>query len=171
MNRKGFLDLITLIVIAFGSVIMFGVFIFAFGEIRDALMTAPSTAAVNISNAAAQTFGRVDLTGLRTVSFIIIFGMIMTIFITNYFIKAHPVFFIPYTFAVILAVIISAYISNAYETILRDPLMLSILVDFKGTNYILLHLPIWITVIGLIGGLLLFANILKDREGGGNSIF
>jgi hypothetical protein len=167
VNKKGFADLITFAVIGLGMVIMFAVFIYLFGAIKTALYAAPSTATVNITRATDMSFGMIDVTGLRSLAIIIMFSMMMTVFITNYFIRAHPIFFIPYIFAVILAVILAAYISNSYQTILQDPFMQNLLVDFTGMNYILMYLPIWTTVIGIIGGILLFANIMRDRNDAG----
>jgi hypothetical protein len=167
MNRKGFMDLITFAIIGLGMVIIFAIFIYVFGAIKTALYAVPSTATVNITQATNMSFGKIDVTGLRNLAVVIMFSMVLTIFITNFFIKAHPIFFVPYIFAVILAVILSAYISNAYQGILADPFMQSLLVDFKGMNYILMYLPIWTTIIGIIGGILLFANIMRDREDAG----
>ena len=43
----------------------------------------------------------------------------------------------------------------------------STLSDFKGASWILLNLPLWVTVVGIFGAIFLFSGILRDSGLGG----
>ena len=68
------------------------------------------------------------------------------------------------------AVIIGAGISNAYEQVILDPTLASTFVGFVGANFIMLNLPTWIAVIGIIGGIIMFVRMgSKENEMYGRS--
>lgn len=100
-------------------------------------------------------------------SILIIVGMIISIFIGSYMVTTKPVFFIPYLFIVIVAIIISAGISNAYMEVIGTPELASVFNGFVGANFILAYFPLWITIIGLGGGLIMFTQMGKRQEIGG----
>ena len=79
-------------------------------------------------------------------------------------VTTRPIFFVPYIFIVIIAVIISAGISNAYQEVVATPELASTFAGFIGSNFIMFYLPIWITVIGFIGGIIMFVR-MKSQEG------
>jgi len=94
----------------------------------------------------------------------------ISILVTNFLVKTHPAFFIVYIFVVIAAIIASVYISNQYETLMTDNVIGTTLSEFTGSSFIMLSLPIWTSVIGIFGGIFLFAGILRDREAGGSLV-
>jgi hypothetical protein len=98
--------------------------------------------------------------------------MVISIFIGSYLVTTKPIFFIPYIFIVIIAVIVSVGISNAYEMVINDPTMAETFAGFVGANFIMLKLPIWIAVIGIVGGIIMFVRMgskENDLYGGGGS--
>lgn len=172
MNKKGSaIDAVIWIIIAFIVVMFFGVWVYMHGTLTNVLTTIPSTDPnVNISQAAVDTFGQVDAslgTSLRFMSYAILFALMLSIFIANYLTKANPIFFVVYVFTTIAAVIASVFISNAYETLLTNSLIGATLLTFKVSNFIMLNLPVWATVIGLVGAVFLFINVTRDTEGAG----
>ena len=68
-----------------------------------------------------------------------------------------------YLFIVIIAVIISAPLSNSYEAVYKNPLMAESFSGFFGQNWIFLHLPVWIAVIGIFAGILMFINVARNQ--------
>ena len=40
--------------------------------------------------------------------------------------------------------------------------------EFTGASFIMLYLPIWTAVIGIMGAIFLFAGILRDADLGGS---
>lgn len=98
---------------------------------------------------------------LKWISVMIIFGLMLSILLTSFLVKTNPVFFVPYILILIIAVIVSVPIANAYETIYNNPTLASTFTGFFGVSWIFLHLPIWISVIGILAGILMFANVMK----------
>ena len=169
MNRRGgFLDLIILMVIALVAVLFFAGWIYANNLLTTELLNADS-ANVNITEATESTFVKINdsLALLRWVAAAIIFGSIIAIMVSNFLVKAHPLFFVPYILFMIISIIFSAYISNAYEDLLTTGILASTLQTFSFANFFFLNLPVWITIIGFMGGILLFVGVTADRDLGG----
>lgn len=124
---------------------------------------------LNLTTTSDATFGKlnVGMGVLDIVGFCLIFGMIITIIISNFLVKAHPVFFIGYVLVGILAVIMSIMLSNAYSTMLGDATLGVELNKAKIGTFIMLNLPIWVTVVTFLGAILLFAGIMRDEGAGG----
>ncbi len=174
MNKKGAItDLILWLIISFVVVIFLGVWTFGFNILSTELGNAQSGSdLVNISEAAAATFGQVNsaMPGLRIVAFVIIFALAISIFISNALIKANPVFFIVYVLITVVSVIFAAILSNAYEELLMNDVFGATLLEFTASNHILLNFPLYTTIIGLFGAVFLFAGVLRDSEGGGGVV-
>lgn len=174
MNKKGsVIDIIILIAVFTVAVLFFAGF--KYGMDKVAVNLGGSTAQIlgyNISEASEQTFGVFNqaLDGLKWVALAIFFGMTLGIFISNFLVKAHPVFFVVYFLIVVVSIIFSAYVSNSYETLLIGGPLSSILMDYGPVTHIMLNLPIYITVIGIAGAIFLFIGVTVDRESGGSII-
>lgn len=174
MNKKGsVIDMIVFVIITFVIVMFLGIWLYGFDLITTSLISidAPiGNGSVTVGSAAEDTFGQVN-TGkqrvLPIVGFALIFGMMLTIFISNFLVKVHPVFFFVYLGILVLAIVLSVFVSNAYETFLTGEVFSSTLQGMSAMTFILLNLPLWTTVIGFIGMAILFAGILRDRELGG----
>ncbi len=179
MNKKGQLtasygDVFVFIIMSFVVVVFFGILYFGFGQVETVLQNVQIDFAgdsfANFSEVVDATYGEVyDAYGLlRIITYVIIFSMVLTILISNYLVRINPVFFIIYILVCIIAIIVSAYVSNTYEGLLLDPTFGSTLMSFEGSSYIMLYLPAWATVISLVGGLIMFMGIIRTRnqEGG-----
>ncbi len=171
INKRGSaVDIFILIIIAFITVLFFAGWMFAHQTLTDefASITTP-IGNTNVSAVSGDTLGQVN-TGiqfLRVISFIIIFGLALSILISNFLIRANPVFFVVYFFVGIIAVVFSAFVSNAYEALLTGNVLSSTLAGFTGTNFFMLNLPIIAGVIALFGAIFLFINVPKDSALGG----
>lgn len=170
MNKKGgFTDLFIFIIMAFILVVICGVFIYL-GNVTEAklheTMDPMSTAKINHTEIIDSTFGDVPdaLSTLYWNSILIIVGMIISIFIGSYLVTTKPVFFIPYFFVMLIAIITSVGISNAYEQIATDPTLGSTFAQFIGSNFIIANLPIWVTIIGFIGAIIMFARMGSKED-------
>ena len=174
MNNKGSIgDLILLIAFGFMAIMILGGLYYgfhtAFGEINK--MDFKVSSGTNFSDITSLTIKRVDTASrdLNLIAVVIIFGMIFSIFVSNALTKAHPAFFIVYIFLTLIGIIASVYVSNAYETLLTSGNVLSsALQNFGAMHYILMHLPIWVTIISFMGGIFLFIGVIVDREQGGS---
>jgi hypothetical protein len=99
--------------------------------------------------------------------------MVLSIFMGSYLVTTKPIFFIPYIFIVIIAVIVAVGLSNAYEQVIQDPTLASTFAGFVGANFIMAQLPIWITIIGFVGGIIMFVRMGSREQQiyGGNGIY
>lgn len=175
MNKKGgFTDLFLFIIFTVIIVFISGIFIYIGSVTKTELHKALDNSTVlngtdNISGTIDDTFGKVPdaYQSLYWISVFLIFGMILSIFIGSYMVTTKPVFFIPYIFVVIIAVIFAVGISNAYESTLENmPTNLStVFADFVGANFILLNLPVVVVVIGFVGAIIMFSRMgVKESE-------
>lgn len=177
-NKKGNLmgmtaimvGLILFIVLSVVIVFISALWVNFFGDVTDTLVGIPATSNIsNISKYADITFGNLNIAfqQLRWISVVIIFGMLMGILISNFLIKIHPAFFIFYIFIIIMMVFVSIFISNSFETIYTGGGVLGdSLQQFKAGSWIILYLPMWITIISVVGGILLFVNMKRDDSQG-----
>ena len=156
-------------------VVVSGIFIFVGITVKDELhenMDNLSHDSVNYTEIIDSTMGKVD-EGYKVLywgALLIIIGMIISIFVGAYFVPSHPIMFIPYIFIVIISIIIAVAISNSYFTMLDvSPELAEVFNGFLGANYILWYLPMWVTVIGFIGGIIMFIRY-KSMEGSLNYV-
>lgn len=175
-NKRGsIIDIFLWMAISFVAILFFAVWIYGFhkitttlGGMSDPIMDNPNNSIGNIS---ADVFGKIDpvqTQSLHLLSFVLIFFTLLSIPITNFVQKSHPVFFIVYILIIIAAFIMSVYISNQYETLMSNEVLGETISEFTGANFIMLNLPIWTAVTGILGSIFLFAGILRDAEAGGS---
>ncbi len=54
--------------------------------------------------------------------------------------------------------------SNAYETIMNNEVLAGTFAEFTGANWIMLNLPVWITIIGFVGGIIMYSQMGRREE-------
>lgn len=176
-DTRGQLDsnifgLFRFMIVAFIAVLFFGGLIYVMGLLNTSFIqvgvanegNAGQPGYVNLSLAAAQTFGQVNssIQALRLVALTLIFSEIILIFVFNSFKRVHPALFIPWILIVFLAVMFAAPISNAYATIVSAGTYGGLLESFTASNYILLNLPTIVLLVGVLGGIFMFVNIVRS---------
>lgn len=170
----GGLDLFIFMIMAIIFLVMFGMFIFmgqkVTTKLHEEMPTSVGGGNANVTEVINQTMGKTSASfnALYWVSIFLIFGMAVGIFIGSYLVTTKPVFMIPYIFMVIIAIIVAVGISNGYETMLSnvqnaDADLDAVYDNFTGGNWILLHLPIIIAIIGMGGAIIMFAR-MGSRE-------
>lgn len=172
-SKKGdFIGLFVLIVLAF-IIIMVSVLMFYIqGQTEDKLQQTlgkidPAVfGGINASETITDTFGDVGIgySQLKWITIMLIFGMIIGIFIGSYMVTTRPVMFIPYIFLMIIAVIVSVGISNSYETLISNATLGSSFAEFGGANHFMLYLPVYVTIIGFVGGIIMFVRWVRRDE-------
>lgn len=168
-KKGGFSDLFIFMVLSFAIIFICGVFIFLGGKAYSSVQEKLGNMTIGNANTTIvidQTIGKVNQAyqSLYWISIFLIVGMILSIFIGSYLVTTKPIFFIPYIFILIIAVVVSVGISNAYEKVISNPTMASTFAGFTGANFIMLQLPIWISVIGIVGGIIMFVR-MGSKEG------
>jgi len=117
----------------------------------------------NMSLASEMTFGSVyrSIQSLRLVAGMWILGFAACIIITNVMVKAHPLFFFAYVLVTILAVILAVPISNTYQELMVSGIFGGELANFTISNFILAYLPLVTIIVGILGGVFLFINMVR----------
>ena len=103
---------------------------------------------------------------LRMVSIVYILALGVAIVIVGFLERKHPFLFIVYILFTLLAVIFAPTISNAYESLLQEGVFSGELATFTTSNFILLNLPVLVLVIGALGGIGLFVNLIRSGNEG-----
>jgi len=173
-KRGGFTDLFIFMIFAIVIVFVSVLWIYMGNQANDKLqetigqMDLHDTQGNNASVVVENTMGGGGFNGsiqaLHWITIFLIAGMILSIFIGSYLVTTKPIFFIPYLFIVIIAIVVSVPMANTYETLMEDATLSSTFAGFTGANWIMLNLPIWITIIGIAGGIIMFSRMGKKEE-------
>lgn len=164
-------NIFTFMIVGFIAVVLFGGLIYVSGILNTTFHGIGLTNEVNsgvpgytnLTLAADQTFGAMDssIQGLRLVALTMIFALIIGTIVTNSLVRIHPAFFFPYMLIVILAVMFAAPLSNSYESLLQQGIYGGLLDSFTGSGWVLLNLPLVTGIVGVLGGIFLFINIIR----------
>lgn len=171
-KRGGFSDLFIFMIFAFVIVIICVVWVYMGAIIEERMhetigeMDLQDTNGNNASVVISNTIGATNSAfgALPWITTFLIGGMALSIFIGSYLVTTKPIFFIPYLFIVIIAIVVSVPMSNAYETIMNDPTLSGTFTSFTGASWIMLNLPVWITIIGITGAIIMFSQMGKRRD-------
>lgn len=166
-NKRG--DMTGLFVFAIMSfiVILFSaVFIYMGNITEDQLKGTLGGDDPEINETIENTFGDVNdaYAALYWIALFLIFGQIIGIFIGSYMVTTRPVFFVPWIFLIIISIIVGVGISNGYEMIMNTPTLADTFAGFVGANEIMLNLPLILTIVGFMGGIIMFSQIGKGRQ-------
>jgi hypothetical protein len=164
-NASGW-DYIILSIFAFMMVIIFIFWSFGFHLATQQLVNLPSLSlnnqTINVSNAFAQTFGKVDSAylNLRWLGVLMIFVSFIGIFISNAFVRDVPIAFLIYVCYIVINVFLGVQISNAYQMAVNDPNISAYASQWIGYNWVMFNLPIILTVVGFFGSTVIFINLI-----------
>lgn len=167
MNKKG--NLLSILIWSVSTIVVvlfLGAWVFMFNSITDSLLAIPAVGGVDIADAATKTFVPVNsaMSGLRVLSFVLLFSLGFGIIIESYLIRRHPIVWVLHWFITLMAIVSSLYIANEYEKLLESGILSSTLQQFTASSNLILLLPLWTAVLGTIGGIILFVNINRDPE-------
>lgn len=168
------------IFMVFTVVILFisGIFIFigheATAQLHESLDSMKFGGA-NTTQVIDDTIGKASQSydALYWISIFLMVGMILSIWIGSYLVTTKPIFFIPYLLIVIIAVIVAVGLSNAYEEVILNPTLASSFAGFIGANFIMSKLPLWIAIIGITGGIIMFVRMGSKENNmyGGGTLY
>jgi hypothetical protein len=119
-----------------------------------------SQKAVDVFNATKNITSRYDY-----IFFAFFMGMIFFTLIIGWFVGGNPLFMFIYMLLTVIGIVISAVLSNAWEIFSTKATFAVILTTFPITNHILLNLPIYITIIGVINIIVMFAKPMVSEMG------
>lgn len=171
-QKKGsYADVFIFLVMSFVIVLFFGFMYYGFSKINVVLnnvdlIMGDGTGYNNFTNIVDDTWGQVydSYENLKTLSYMFIFGMIITVLLGSWLVKAHPIFFILYIIVSIGGVIVGAYLSNLYQELLLNGDFGETLVSFKGASYLMLYLPYLSAIISIFGAIIMFIGLNKNKS-------
>jgi len=171
-KKGGMTDLFIFMIIGFVLVVILGVMMYIGNETAKQLHESMDDMDIgdgrgnNASAVIDQTIGVTNgsFKAFYWISVMLLFGMIIAIWISAYMVTTKPIFFIPYIFLVIIAVIVSVAMSNAYGMIIVDDTLSSTFAGFTGANWFMNNLPMVITIVGFIGGIIMFSRMGSREE-------
>ncbi len=167
MNKKGNMLAVLMWSVSTIVVVLFlAAWLFMFDSVTQALLDVPAVEGIDIADAATKTFVPINaaLGGLRVLSFVLLFSLAFGIIIESYLIRRHPVVWVVHWLITLMAIVGSLYIANEYEKLLESGILSATLQTFTASSNLILFLPLWVAVIGTIGGIILFININRDPE-------
>lgn len=178
-NRKGgFLSMIQMIsliavicIVAFIVVVISGIWSFGFGQITDAIKSVPSEDNItNISYYGGEVvFGNINagFSQLEWFSYMIIFGMFLGFIIGAFVVREHPGYLVIYVLASLVLVVFAIFISRAYNALYdSDSVIGTQLQSYTGASWMMLYLPVWVTVTAIVGAIVMFVIWNRDPDGG-----
>lgn len=168
----GLSDIFIFMVVGFAICIVAVLFLFIGARVEDKLMDqAPMIQNVlgtggNATEIISNSIGQVNASyqTFKWITVMLLVGMLISILMTGYLTTIKPVFFIPYIFIMIIAVIVAVPLSNTYETLSQEPTLTASFSGFFGQAYIFNHLPIWVVVIMSVSGMIMFVNMIRTRD-------
>ena len=150
-------DVVLIGVLLFVFSISFFILHFVTSTMTDSL-TAVST--INESESAIDIFeGTQSMTERYDYLILSIFiGFILSLIITGWFIGGHPLFMFIYFIFIVISVILSTILSNVWESVSTEAIFGTTVASFVITNNIMGNLPIYMSIIGFIGMIVMFAK-------------
>lgn len=179
-NRGSFISLFVMIVVVFVVVMFSVVMIYVVNTTQDKLhetfenIDPDLFGDQNATEVIDDTIGSVSTSysHLTWITVMLIFGMVLSILYGSYKVRTQPIYFIPYFLLVGIAIIVSAGIANSYETIIQNAILAGTFASFTGANHFMLYLPVYIGIIGLVGGIILFISwITRPEDQGGYAYY
>lgn len=159
-NKKGQFELITMAIVLLVLVIAGGIIWFTFYSIDVELDADPDFAPYTGPLDDALSSFKILNWGVALIYVV----MIISFFISSYFIDSNPIWFFIHLFVVIISVIITATIANVfYDLTLEADIGVFILANLSIPTKFLFALPVTTVIVGFISMVLLGA---KDNSQG-----
>jgi len=168
MNKNGsILDGIMWIIIGMITLLVFGGLIYIHNSVYDGLHGVGMVGEVNITNITETVMKPTHdslIGGMDGIGFLILAGGAFSILISNFLVRKHPAWLIAYILITIIAVILSAYVSNEYMALLNNEALGVTLSQLTMSNFVMQWLPYWSAIIGIFGAIFLFIGSMRDNE-------
>jgi len=124
---------------------------------------------INESNATMESLKGVGVVSARLdyVIFGLFLALVLALIISGYFIGGMPIFMFIYFIIVVITVVISTVIANVWETVTTTSVLGASLGAFPITDHLVSYLPLYMSIVGFVGLIAMFAKPLS--QGGGYS--
>lgn len=144
--------LITIFILAIGLFVL----IYIIPSITGGLRTAGLNNSVEGSAAIDSTE---SLTDVINNGFLFLFaGLIISIFITSFFARTHPIFLFLYIIFLAITILLSLYLGNAYASFESNPLFATALTHASYLHIVMTHIMEITLATGAISLIILFSK-------------
>lgn len=150
------------------DIMMIAVLLFALGigffilnfVVNTAVTNITAVPAVNESQAVVTAFDSaiVVVNKLDYLGFALFIGLTLGLIITGWFVGGNPIFMFMYFIIVTIVTVLSTILANTWEDVSQASIFGNTVAQFPLMNHILLYLPYYIAVIGIIGLVVMFAK-------------
>lgn len=100
---------------------------------------------------------------LPYLTYFMVFGFIIALGFTAYMSSKNPIFFVVHLLFTFIMTYFAIILSNTYNTLLHDPFINSIMIDFAIYNKLMLYLPQILFFVALIFGVIAFVSVMKPQ--------
>ncbi len=166
-RRGNYADVFIFIIMSFVVVLFFGIMYYGFSLFDTALSTIQfDIGDTNFTTIVDQTWGEVydAYDQLKTIAYVLIFGMILTMFINAWAIRRPPIFLVIWIITSLVSIIVGVYISNTYQLLLNNQDFGSTLQSFSGASYLVLYMPYLAGIFSLLNGLISLIGINRSKR-------
>jgi len=166
-KRGNYTGVFKFIIMAFVIVLFFGIMYYAFSQFNDVMTSVNfDIGDTNFTTIVDSTWGEVyeSYDQLKTLAYVLIFGMIITMLTSAWLVKRPPIFLVLWVITSVVSVIVAVYISNAYLLLLNNADFGATLQSFAGASYMMLYLPQIAVVVSLFSGLISLISLNKSKH-------
>lgn len=166
-SKKGFLpDLITWLVLFFVAVILIVIIFIGFKSIKPAMV---NNDIFNATEESSKVMPRIEsmYDFSDTLLVYIFFFSFISLIITAFLIRIHPIFIIPAIFFLIIMIILSFIMANAYSDLQRSsPIVANYTsTSFTKTSFIMDKLPFFVIPVAVIFIIILLSKWIYGQDG------
>jgi hypothetical protein len=157
-QKKGELsDMLVFLITIFVFAIVLFIFVFIIPQITGGLRTAGMNNSVAGTNAINST--ETMLTGTINNGFMILFvGLILSILITSFLVRTHPIFMILYIFFLGVTILLSFYLGNVYYSMQTNPIFASALTNATFITLVMNHIAEIVVAVGVLSLIVIFSK-------------
>jgi hypothetical protein len=158
INKKGEVsDMLMFVVTIF--VLAVGLFVLMY--IIPSITSGLNTAGLNNTAEGASAINSMDgtFTGMLNNGFMLLFvGLTISVMITSFLVRTHPIFLFLYIIFLIVTVILSFYLGNAYAQMSNNPIFAGMLSDATFFNLVMGHIAEITIAVGALSMIIVFSK-------------
>lgn len=168
-NKKGqglIASLLIFMIVIFAIVLVSVIFSYMGNRVQEELKEADIDTPGNWTKIVDKSMGGVNKAygSLNWLVTFLILGYMLAILIGCYFSNESPVAFVIYIFISIIVIMISIPMANAYYNLYLNTDLNPTFLGFQSTSFIFFNLPIFMTVLSLMGGTIMVIRLIKRSK-------
>lgn len=158
IQKKGELqDILILVITLF--ILAVGLFILIY--VIPSITNGMNIAGMNNSAEGVNAISSLSNIGTNTINngFMMLFiGLIMSVMITSFLVRTHPIFLFLYIFMLAITIILAVYLGNAYYDLQTNPIFASTVNDASFINLVMNNIVEITLAVGALSMIIVFAK-------------